>query len=124
MFKTPTLRNVATRHVFFHNGLLKSLRDVIRFYNTRDTQPERLVSDRRRRRAEVRRPAAEYRSNIDTQRPLDGRAPGATPAMSEQDIDDLKAFLVTLTDADQAPPRDPLVSPAVRLLLWSRPGGR
>ena len=40
MFKTPTLRNVATRRVFFHNGRFKSLRDVIRFYNTRDTNPE------------------------------------------------------------------------------------
>ncbi len=40
MFKTPTLRNAATRRVFFHNGQLKSLRDVIRFYNTRDTAPE------------------------------------------------------------------------------------
>lgn len=28
MFKTPTLRNVATGSVFFHNGALKSLRDV------------------------------------------------------------------------------------------------
>ena len=26
--------------VFFHNGQMKSLRDVIRFYNTRDTNPE------------------------------------------------------------------------------------
>lgn len=40
MFKTPTLRNVATRKVFFHNGRFKSLRDVIGFYNTRDTNPE------------------------------------------------------------------------------------
>jgi cytochrome c peroxidase len=31
---------VATRTVFFHNGQMKSLRDVIRFYNTRDTNPE------------------------------------------------------------------------------------
>jgi cytochrome c peroxidase len=41
MFKTPTLRNVATRSVLFHNGALKSLKDVIHFYNTRDTEPER-----------------------------------------------------------------------------------
>ncbi len=31
MFKTPTLRNVATRRVFFHNGQIKSLKDAIRF---------------------------------------------------------------------------------------------
>src|SRR5262245_31505053 len=40
MFKTPTLRNVAIRRVFFHNGHMKSLRDAVRFYNTRDTNPE------------------------------------------------------------------------------------
>ena len=39
MFKTPTLRNVATRKVFLHNGQMKS-QQVIRFYNTRDTNPE------------------------------------------------------------------------------------
>ena len=41
MFKTPTLRNVATRNVFFHNGIFTSLRQVLEFYNTRDTNPER-----------------------------------------------------------------------------------
>jgi len=44
-------------------------------------------------------PAA-YRINIDTQLPLDGRARNSSPPMSDQDIDDLLAFLRTLTDAD------------------------
>jgi cytochrome c peroxidase len=39
MFKVPTLRNAATRQVFFHNGVFKTLTDVINFYNTRDTDP-------------------------------------------------------------------------------------
>jgi cytochrome c peroxidase len=39
MFKVPTLRNAATRQAFFHNGVLKTLTDVIKFYNTRDTNP-------------------------------------------------------------------------------------
>jgi cytochrome c peroxidase len=39
-FKVPTLRNVATRSVFFHNGVFHSLTQVIDFYNTRDTNPE------------------------------------------------------------------------------------
>jgi len=39
MFKVPTLRNTATRQVFFHNGVFKTLTDVINFYNTRDTNP-------------------------------------------------------------------------------------
>jgi cytochrome c peroxidase len=47
-------------------------------------------------------PAA-YRSNIDAQLPLDGRAAGAQPPMSEKDIADLVCFLETLTDGYQTP---------------------
>lgn len=39
-FKVPTLRNVATRNAFFHNGVFHSLVQVVNFYNTRDTNPE------------------------------------------------------------------------------------
>nr|WP_245586179.1 cytochrome c peroxidase [Solimonas soli] len=39
-FKVPTLRNVATRSAFFHNGVFHSLNQVLHFYNTRDTHPE------------------------------------------------------------------------------------
>ena len=35
----PTLRNVATRAVFFHNGVIHSLDDAVKFYAQRDTQP-------------------------------------------------------------------------------------
>ncbi|MEJ2374680.1 MAG: cytochrome c peroxidase [Pseudolabrys sp.] len=42
MFATPTLRNVATRRVFFHNGLYHSLQDVLDFYTFRDTEPEKI----------------------------------------------------------------------------------
>jgi len=41
-FKTPTLRNVARGEAnkrFMHNGVLKSLKEVVHFYNTRDTDP-------------------------------------------------------------------------------------
>lgn len=40
LFKVPTLRNVATRTAFFHNGVFHSLTQVVHFYNTRDTNPE------------------------------------------------------------------------------------
>jgi cytochrome c peroxidase len=33
LFRTPTLRNVAQRHFFMHNGSLTSLTDVVRYYN-------------------------------------------------------------------------------------------
>jgi cytochrome c peroxidase len=110
MFKTPTLRNVAVRKVFFHNGKMKSLREVLRFYNTRDTQPELwypLVNGVVRKFDDL---PPQYQANIDTQAPLDGRPPGSEPPMSEQDLDDLEAFLRTLTDADLV---NQLNSPAV-----------
>lgn len=39
LFKVPSLRNVATRQVFFHNGAFNSLAQVLLWYNTRDTNP-------------------------------------------------------------------------------------
>jgi len=100
MFKTPSLRNVATRKVFFHNGQLKSLRDVIRFYNTRDTSPELWYPVVKGVVQKFNDLPAMYRANIDTQAPLDGKARGSKPSMSDQDVEDLETFLGTLTDAD------------------------
>ncbi len=102
-FKTPTLRNVATRGVFFHNGQMKTLADVIRFYNTRDTEPERwypVVDGKVRKFDDLPK---RFRANIDTQKPLDGRARGSTPPMTEQEMADLQAFLEMLTDRDVVP---------------------
>ncbi len=98
MFKTPTLRNVATRKVFFHNGQIKSLKDAILFYNTRDTQPERwypTVNGVVQKFNDLPHP---YLANLDKQGPLDGRAAGSAPPMSDQDMEDLQVFLNTLTD--------------------------
>jgi cytochrome c peroxidase len=100
LFKVPTLRNVATRKVFFHNGKMKSLREVLNFYNTRDTQPQLwypVVGGVVQKFDDLPAP---YQANIDTQVPLDGRPAGSAPPMSAQDLDDLEAFLDTLTDAD------------------------
>ena len=50
-YKTPTLRNVDKRprpdfvKAYMHNGYLKSLREVVHFYNTRDTLPRCKVGD-------------------------------------------------------------------------------
>lgn len=98
MFKTPTLRNVATRKVFFHNGQFKSLTDVVRFYDTRDTNPELWYPTVNGVVQKFNDLPATYRGNIDTQMPLDGRPAGSQPPMTDQDIADLVAFLGTLTD--------------------------
>jgi cytochrome c peroxidase len=47
-FKTPHLRNIAITPPYMHNGLLKSLKEVVNFYNTRDVPgmwPEPEVPD-------------------------------------------------------------------------------
>ncbi len=41
LFRTPSLRNVALRQSFFHNGVFHDLRKAVEFYATRDTNPER-----------------------------------------------------------------------------------
>ena len=100
MFKTPTLRNVASRKVFFHNGQFKSLTDVLNFYNTRDTNPAAWYPTVNGQVQKFNDLPGTYVPNIDTQVPLDGRPVGSTPAMTAQDISDLLAFLRTLSDAD------------------------
>jgi cytochrome c peroxidase len=100
MFKTPTLRNVAIRKVFFHNGVFKSLHQVLEFYNTRDTQPALWYPTVNGVVQKFNDLPAPYQTNIDPQGPLDGRPAGSQPPMSEQDLVDLEAFLDTLTDAD------------------------
>jgi cytochrome c peroxidase len=103
-FKTPSLRNTATRRVFFHNGIFHSLRQVLEFYAQRDTNPEKWYprdGDGRVRKFDDL-PAA-YHANIDAEPPFGGR-PGDRPALSDDEIDDVVAFLQTLTDGFSAEP--------------------
>ncbi len=96
MFLTPTLRNVATRGVFFHNGVFHSLREVQDFYNFRDTEPARIWPPGKLARFDdVPLP---YRSNIDTVDPPFDRHLGDRPAMTAPEEQDIVAFLRTLTD--------------------------
>lgn len=38
-FKVPTLRNIAKTAPYMHNGVFKTLKEVVDFYNTRDVAP-------------------------------------------------------------------------------------
>jgi len=38
-FKTPHLRNIELTAPYMHNGVLKTLKEVVHFYNTRDVLP-------------------------------------------------------------------------------------
>ena len=101
-FRSPTVRNTAIRDAFFHNGVFTSLQEVMDFYNERDLHPEKFYPrnpDGSVHRYDDMPPGIP--DNIDHDPPLD-RKPGAAPALSEQDIEDIIAFLKTLTDADVA----------------------
>jgi cytochrome c peroxidase len=98
-FKVPTLRNVATRQVFFHNGLFRTLRDAVRFYVRRDTHPDEFYP--RDANGVVRKfddlPLAMHR-NVNTEEVPYDRRPGQAPRLDDAEIDDLIAFIDTLTD--------------------------
>jgi cytochrome c peroxidase len=101
MFKTPTLRNVATRGAFFHNGRFHTLREALEFYVQRDTDPARWYPTHAR--LPYNDLPAAMRHNVDrTTLPLTGN-PGDKPIWNSHDIDDVLAFLNTLTDADAQP---------------------
>lgn len=103
LFKTPSLRNVATRHAFFHNGVYHRLEDAVRFYAQRDVHPERVYG--RDRWGRVRRfddLPERYRGNLNTDAPFD-RKPGDPPALNDAEVADIVEFLKTLTDGWKAP---------------------
>lgn len=99
MFKTPTLRNVARRGAFFHNGYFHTLNDAVRFYVKRDTDPSQWYPRNKNKTVEKFNDLpVDYRDNVDTvDEPLT-RKFGDRPAWSDGDIADVIAFLNILTD--------------------------
>lgn len=108
LFRTPGLRNVAAKQAFFHNGVFNSLAQVLDFYNTRDTAPERWYPVQGGVVQAFDDLPSAYRANLTRQAPLDGRAAGSAPPMSAQDLADIACFLGTLSDGHVAgtPPSD------------------
>jgi cytochrome c peroxidase len=98
LFKTPSLRNVALRQTFMHNGYFHSLRKVVEFYATRDTNPEKWYPRRADGSIDIYDDLPEaYRANLNSDPPFGGK-PGDKPALDDREIDDIVAFLGTLTD--------------------------
>jgi len=86
-FKTPSLRNVELTGPYFHNGGIATLEDVIRFYNR----------------------GGDYHEEN-----LDSLAPSMLEMhLSEQQVQDLAAFLRTLTDERVRDARAPFDHPAL-----------
>jgi cytochrome c peroxidase len=90
-FRMPTLRNVAERQAFMHNGFFKDLRDVVRFYSNRKiTSTSNDLP-------------AKYQANIEKVKAPFNRAATDGPALSEPEVNDIVAFLRTLSDGYRAP---------------------
>jgi cytochrome c peroxidase len=94
-FRTPSLRNVAVRESYGHNGVYKNLHDVVAFYARRAVAPDRIYPPGQK----FDDVPAKYRANVNVYAPVYNRAVGAPQPMSDSEIDDVVAFLNTLTDA-------------------------
>ena len=75
-FRVPTLRNVAITSPYLHNGVFKSLFQVVSFYNSRDVQSW---------------PDPEVAENVNYDEMGD-------LGLNNQEMEDIVAFLTTLTD--------------------------
>jgi cytochrome c peroxidase len=93
-FKTPTLRNVALTSPYMHNGKFLTLREAVAFYATRDTHPERWYPNGEK----FDDLPPQLRGNVDLDTRPYHRRPEQRPALSDDEIDDIVAFLQTLTD--------------------------
>lgn len=82
--KIPSLRNCAATAPYTHNGYHQTLRELVVFNNTRDLP-------------EAKWPAAEVQENVHRHpKPMPGTL--GRIGLSDQQIDDIVAFLETLTD--------------------------
>jgi len=98
-FKVPSLRNVGLRQAYFHNGRFKTLKDAVTFYVQRDTNPEKwypLDANGQPMKFNDLPPA--YHRNVNTTEVPYNRRPGDAPALTDAEVDDVVAFLRTLSD--------------------------
>jgi cytochrome c peroxidase len=86
-FRVPTLRNVALTAPYMHNGVFQTLEQVVDFYNTRDVLPV-CPTDVVEPNCW---PLPEVPDNVDTQSM-------GNLGLTQGEVDDIVAFLQTLTD--------------------------
>ncbi len=93
-FRTPSLRNVALTAPYMHNGMLPTLRDVLRFYNDgRSENPNVSNARDRDRDGDRNRGRDDGIARVSGQfRRIDN--------MNEGEMEDIVAFLNALTDAN------------------------
>ena len=97
-FKVPSLRNVRLRHTFFHNGQFKNLKDALTFYVQRDTNPEKFYPTVGGVVQKFNDLPPQYHVNVNRTEVPYNRNPGDEPALTDTEIDDVIAYLNTLSD--------------------------
>lgn len=97
-FKVPTLRNVELTGPYMHNGRFRTLREAVAFYATRDTDPDLWFPPG----AKFDDLPAAMHGNVDLKTRPYHRKPGKRPALDDAEVDDIVAFLKTLTDGYDA----------------------
>ncbi len=93
-FRIPSLRNVALRTAYMHNGYFGNLRNVVRFYSTRISNPvfwygANVASNDL---------PAQYLGNVENTKAPFNRTALQGPLFTEAEITDIVAFLGTLSD--------------------------
>lgn len=88
-FKVPSLRNCVITAPYEHNGVFKTLREVVMFNNTRDVPGAGW-------------PAPEVPYNIHRHNPPEPRTFGQL-GLTDQEVDGIVAFLKTLTHGYHKP---------------------
>jgi cytochrome c peroxidase len=85
--------------VFFHNGVYHDLRQVMDFYNLRNTNPEKIYRhDASGKPLKYDDLPPQYQANIDVADAPFDRKFGDKPAMTDDEIQDIIAFMGTLVD--------------------------
>ena len=93
-FRMPTLRNVAQREAFMHNGYFKDLREVVRFYSTRNSNPQHWYG----LSGKPNDLPAQYAGNIEKTKAPFNRAGHQGPLLNEEEVSAVVSFLQTLSD--------------------------
>jgi cytochrome c peroxidase len=99
-FKTPTLRNVARRQFFFHNGRFANLQDVMHFYVERDTDARHWYPTLASKLQKFDDLPTRYRDNVNRSDAPLNRSRGDQPALDDAEIGKVIAFLGTLNDME------------------------
>lgn len=82
-----------------HNGFFSNLSEVVRFYSTRNSDPQRWYGP-----AGVPNDLpASFLANLETAKAPFNRSAAQGPALTEAEVNDIVAFLRTLSDGFQAP---------------------